>query len=386
MTSPIILHIDMDAFFASVEQLDDPCLRGRCVIVGGLSQRGVVAAASYEARKYGIHSAMPIFQARQRCRDLVIVPPRRTRYVELSRRMMAILEQFSPLVEPVSIDEAYVDITGCGRLFGEAGQTARTIKARIHTELGLTCSVGVAPNKFLAKIASDLNKPDGLTIIPADQVQSFIAHLPIHKVPGVGRHAGQTLKDLGIQTLGQVQTYPEELLARKMGKFAHRLKELSRGQDASAVTPHSETKSISTETTLSCDTRDRQQLSRCLLGQSQRVARELRAKGLRARTVSLILKTADFQRHSRSRTLETPVQSADRIYQTALELLRGFAITQPVRLVGVGASGLHPADRAEQGQLFPDENEKLDRKWEKVERAMDAVTDRFGRSAVKRGN
>ena len=386
MASPIILHIDMDAFFASVEQLDDPSLRGRCVIVGGQTHRGVVAAASYEARKYGIHSAMPIFQARQRCRDLVIVPPRRARYTELSRRMMAILAQFSPLVEPVSIDEAYMDITGCGRLFGDAGQTARAIKARIHGDLGLTCSVGVAPSKFLAKIASDLNKPDGLTIIPAGQVQGFVARLPIHKVPGVGRHACQTLKDLGIQTLGQVQTYPEELLIRKLGKFARRLKELARGQDTSAVTPQSETKSVSTETTLDQDTRDRQQLSCCLLGQSQRVARELRAKGLRARTVSLILKTSDFQRHSRSRTLETPVQSADRIYHTALTLLQSFAITQPVRLIGVGASGLRPADSVEQGQLFPDDREKLDRKWEQVERAMDAVADRFGASAVKHGN
>ena len=194
------------------------------------------------------------------------------------------------------------------------------------------------------------------------------------------------MKDLGIQTLGQVQTYPEALLVRKLGKFAHRLKELAGGHDASAVTPQSETKSISTETTLDQDTRDRQQLGCCLLGQSQRVARELRAKRLRARTVSLILKTADFQRHSRSRTLATPVQSADRIYHTVLALLQSYAITQPVRLIGVGASGLRPADSAEQCQLFPDDSEKLDRKWEQVEQAMDAVADRFGASAVKRGN
>ncbi len=385
MASPIILHIDMDAFFASVEQMDNPSLQGRCVIVGGQSQRGVVAAASYEARKYGIHSAMPIFQARQRCKDLVIVPPHRKRYAELSRRIMAILKQFSPLVEPVSIDEAFVDITGCSRLYGDPRQTARTIKARIKSEVGLTCSVGVAPNKFLAKIASDMDKPDGLTLITPDQVQRFVDSLPIRKVPGVGRRACQILQDLGIRSLGQVRGYPAELLVRKMGKFAHHLMELAHGRDLSAVTPHSEAKSVSTETTLSRDTQDRRELSGYLLSQSQAVARELRRKQVRARTISLILKTADFQRHSRSRTLNKPAQSAERIYQTALDLLQAFALTLPVRLVGVGASGLQPAGTAVQAELFPNDQMKRDNKWEKVDRAMDAVADRFGESAIKRG-
>jgi DNA polymerase-4 len=386
MTSPIILHIDMDAFFASVEQMDDPALRGRCVIVGGPSPRGVVAAASYEARKYGIHSAMPIFQARQRCRDLVIVPPRRGRYAELSRRIMDDLRNFSPLVEPVSIDEAYVDITGCQRLHGDPRQTARRIKDRIRSRIGLRCSVGVAPNKFLAKIASDLEKPDGLTVIAPEQVLAFVATLPIEKVPGVGRRTCETLRGLGIRTLGQVGGIPEDLLIRKMGKFANRLMALARGQDPSPVTPHAETKSVSTETTLPRDTQDRQTLRRHLIGQSQAVARDLRRKGMRARTVSLILKTADFRRHSRNRTLETPVQSAERIFQTAMALLQAFPLTQPVRLVGVGASGLQPDGIPVQADLFPDPRQHRDAKWEKVDRAMDAVADRFGKSAVKRGN
>jgi DNA polymerase-4 len=279
-----------------------------------------------------------------------------------------------------------MDITGCQRLHGDPRQTARSIKDRIQSRIGLTCSVGVAPNKFLAKIASDLEKPDGLTVIAPEQVHPFIATLPIEKVPGVGRRACETLQGLGIRTLGQVRGIPENLLIRKMGKFAHRLMELAHGQDTSAVTPRAEAKSVSTETTLARDTQDRQVLRRHLLSQSQAVARDLRRKGVRARTVSLILKTADFRRHSRNRTLDPPVQSAERIFQTALELLQAFPLTQPVRLVGVGAAGLQPDRIPVQAALFPDSQQNQDAKWEKVDRAMDAVADRFGKSAVKRGN
>ena len=385
MASPIILHIDMDAFFASVEQLDDPSLKGRCVIVGGQSQRGVVAAASYEARKYGIHSAMPIFQARQRCRDLVIVPPHRKRYAQLSHQIMEILKAFSPLVEQVSIDEAFVDMSGCQRLYGPPDKIARAIKERIRRQTGLTCSVGAAPNRFLAKIASDMNKPDGLTLIAPDQVMEFVEDLPIGKVPGVGQRARQQLRELGILTLGQVKTLPAELLVRKMGKFGHRLMELALGRDDTPVTPQSETKSISTETTLEQDTQDKERLRHYLLKQSQAVARDLRRKHFRARTVTLILKTCDFQRHSRSHTLSRPVQSAEGIYQAVADLLQAFPLTRPVRLVGVGAAGLQPADRAVQTGLFPDAGDLRDTKWEKVDRALDEVVDRFGEAAVRRG-
>ncbi len=385
MASPIIIHIDMDAFFASVEQLDDPGLRGRCVIVGGDSRRGVVAAASYEARKYGIHSAMPIFQARERCRDLVIVPPRRKRYVQLSRRIMEVLRTYSPLVEPISIDEAFVDITGCGRLYGTPRQTALAIKAAIHSATGLTCSIGMAPNKFLAKIASDMDKPDGLTVFEPEELAAVIESLPIGKVSGVGRQAQRQLAALGIKTLGQVRRCEERLLVAKLGKFGRRLLQLAHGRDDSPVTPHSETKSISTETTLEEDTLDRAFLAGQLLSQSQSVAAEMRRKKFRARTVVLKLKTADFKIHSRSKTLAQPVQAADAIYQVALDQLRKFALTLPVRLVGVGVTGLQPADMPVQASLFEEPGAQQDRRWEKVDRAVDEVTRRFGARAVTRG-
>jgi DNA polymerase-4 len=385
MASNIILHVDMDAFFASIEQMDDPSLRGKCVVVGGRSKRGVVAAASYEARKFGIHSAMPIFQAWQKCPALVIVPPRRKRYSDLSRRIMAVLEAFSPLVEPISIDEAFVDISGCRRLHGSPRRTAQAIKDKIYKRVGLTCSVGVAPSKFLSKIASDLEKPDGLTVISPEQVPSFIDRLPVRKVPGVGRRAQQTLSSMGIAYLGQVQDYPTSVLVRRLGKYGHRLAALSRGQDDSPVTPCNEAKSISTETTLPSNTWDRQLLSDYLLTQSQSVARELRRKQVRTRTITLKIKTDDFQLHSRSRTLEKPVQSAERIYQVALEIFRQFKLSKPVRLIGVGAGTLQPASMPVQADLFPDEHQIRDGKWEKVDRAMDAVTKRFGSHAVVRG-
>lgn len=385
MASNIILHVDMDAFFASVEQMDDPSLRGKCVVVGGRSNRGVVAAASYEARKFGIHSAMPIFQARQKCPDLVIVPPRRKRYSDLSRRIMSVLKAFSPLVEPISIDEAFVDIGGCRRLHGSPRRTAQAIKDKIYERVGLTCSVGVAPSKFLAKIASDLDKPDGLTVISPGQVPAFIDQLPVRKVPGVGRRAQQTLFSMGITHLGQVQDYPTSVLVRRLGKFGHRLAALSRGEDDSPVTPFSEAKSISTETTLPSNTSDRQLLSDYLLTQSQSIARELRRKQVRTRTITLKIKTDDFQLHSRSRTLEKPVQSAESIYQAALELFHRFKLSRPVRLIGVGAGTLQPASMPVQAELFPDRHQDRDRKWEKVDRAMDAVAERFGSHAVMRG-
>jgi DNA polymerase-4 len=377
--------MDMDAFFASVEQLDDPALRGKPVVVGGRSERGVVAAASYEARRFGIRSAMPVFQARQRCRDLIIVPPRRKRYAELSLRIMEVLRSFSPLVEPISIDEAFVDITGCRRLHGSPETIGRAVKTAIRDEAGLTCSVGIAPAKFLAKIASDMDKPDGLTIIAPEAVDAFIQRLAIRKVPGVGTRAAEQLRALGIETLGQVRRCPQPLLVRKLGKFGHRLIALSRGGDDSPVSPVRETKSISTETTLDEDTRDRDALCAYLLSQSQSVAAEMRRKGFKARTVTLKIKTDDFKLHSRSRTLSRPVQSAEPIHRTAVELLGGFSLAWPVRLIGVGASGLLPESAPVQADLFSGAGEANAAKWDKVDRVMDAVNRRYGDASVARG-
>jgi len=376
--------MDMDAFFASVEQLDNPSLRGKCVVVGG-SHRGVVAAASYEARKYGIRSAMPIFQARQRCPHLVIVAPHRRRYAEISQCVMEILRTFSPLVEPISIDEAYVDITGCARLHGEPRETGRAVKACIKARTKLTCSVGIAPNKFLAKIASDLEKPDGLTLITPDQTAGFIEALPIAKVPGVGPHAQERLAGLGIQSLGQIRRLPEALLVRRLGKFGHRLMALAHGQDDSPVVPESAAKSVSSELTLDRDTTDRNVLACHLLAQSETVARQLRKEAVRARTITLKLKSADFAQHTRSHTLARPVQSSDPIYQTALSLLAAFPLVQPVRLIGTGAGNLQPESMPVQQELFgrPEENQRG--QWEKLDRVLDAITERYGRRSVVRG-
>jgi DNA polymerase-4 len=376
--------MDMDAFFASVEQLDDPALRGRCLVVGG-SHRGVVAAASYEARKFGIHSAMPIFQARLKCPHLVIVAPRRRRYAELSGRIMDILRTFSPLVEPISIDEAYVDISGCQRLHGTAHETGLAVKTRIREQTGLTSSVGIAPNKFLAKIASDFNKPDGLTIITPEQMPLFIETLAIEKVPGVGAQTRQRLTGMGIQTLGQILQWPEQQLVRNLGKFGYRLLALAQGRDNTPVECESEAKSVSSETTLAQDTADRAVLAACLLAQSDTVARQLRAQHLRARTITLKLKTTDFVQHTRSHSWPQPIQSSDTIYQAALRLLTAFALTQPIRLIGVGAGNLMPESMPVQQALFADEQVRYRQQWEQLDRALDAISERYGQGSVVRG-
>lgn len=381
----MILHIDMDAFYAAVEKLDAPRLRNKCVIVGGTSNRGVVSAASYEARRYGVHSAMPIFQAKQKCPHGVFVPPRMDRYKEISKNVMALLKEFSPLVEPVSIDEAYMDITGCQRLFGGPQEIAREIKRKIKETVQLTCSVGVAPNKFLAKIASDLEKPDGLTIIMPEQVPRFIESLAVKKVPGVGKKMARQLEVLGIRTLGDVQRLPEKALLKHLGKFGRRLRALSEGSDASAVTPHAPHKSISSERTLAADTCDVELLKRYLLSQSAEVARQLRQAGVRARTIVIKIKDADFKTVSRRTTIAIPTQSSKTIYKHAAQLLDGFKITQKIRLVGVGATGFSAVTASVQIGLF-EHCEKPAENWEKVDKALDSISRKFGRDAIGRAS
>ena len=292
---PMILHVDMDAFYASVEQLDNPELCGRCVIVGGKSKRGVVSAASYEARYCGVHSAIPIFQAKKLCPNAAFVKPRMYRYKQVSKKVMAILEQFSPAVEVVSIDEAYLDVTGCERLHGTPFEIATKIKQTIKAQIGLNCSVGIAPLKFLAKIASDMDKPDGLTEISEAETADFIDNLVIEKVPGVGRITGKILTDMGIHRLGDVRQYTEKALTEKLGKFGRRLLVLASARSDDPVVPDAATHSISTETTLSENTADRRLLENKLLGQAEEVARQLRAKKFKARTVTLKVKHADFR-------------------------------------------------------------------------------------------
>jgi len=381
----MILHIDMDAFFAAVEQLDNPDLRGRCVIVGGRSERGVVTTASYEARRYGVHSAMPMFEARRRCPHATIVPGRMARYKAVSRRIMGLLQAFTPLVEPVSIDEAYLDISGSERLFGPPEEMAGRIKSTIRQETGLTCSIGGAPLRFLAKIASDMNKPDGMTILPPDEVPAFIEYLPVHKIPGVGKVAQDRLSRMQLRTLGDVRRYPHDMLIARLGKFGHRLLELSRGEDRTPVTPHTSAKSVSSENTLPQDTNDRSALHGLLLHHAEDVGRQLRRLMLKARTITLKIKHADFQQITRSRTLKRPIQSTEAIIEEADALLQHYPLTRKVRLIGVGASNFVPSKAPVQADLFA-ANHRLPANWEKVDHTVDAINERFGRYAVRKAS
>ena len=379
----MILHIDMDAFYASVEQVDDPRLKNKCVIVGGTSNRGVVSAASYEARQFGIHSAMPIYQAKQKCPHAIFVPPQMGRYKEVSKKIMNILRNFSPLMEPVSIDEAYLDVTGCQRLFGGPREIAWEIKRKIRETVGLTCSVGVAPNKFLAKIASDMEKPDGLTVILPEQVAAFIDSLPIKKVPGVGKKMFRQLELLGIRTLGDVQQLPEKSLIKHLGKFGKRLRALSSGSDDSPVTPHAPHKSISSERTLAADTRDARLLKHYLLSQSGEVARQLRQVGLRAKTITIKIKDEDFKTATRRITIAVPTQSSETIYKHAARLLDDYKTSKKIRLIGVGTSGFSTVTASVQLGLF-DANEETVDDWEKIDMTLDSIRKKFGRDVVGR--
>ena len=379
----MILHIDMDAFYASVEQLDNPWLKGKCVIVGGTSNRGVVSAASYEARRYGVHSAMPVFQAKQKCPDGIFIPTRMQRYKEVSRKIMAILREFTPLVEPVSIDEAYLDISDSTKLHGDPEDIALQIKAKIKDSVNLTCSVGVSSLKFLAKIASDMNKPDGLTVILPDDVPRFIENLPIQKVPGVGKKTFGQLELMGIKTLGDINRFPKQTLLDRMGKFGKRLLKLAAGIDPSEVTPYSRHKSVSSERTLSRNTSDKEVLKQYLLKQADEVARHMRKSGTRGKTITLKLKHADFRQITRSTTIGNPTQSSKTIYRCAAQLLDEYVLTQKIRLIGVGVSGFASSDTPVQLELF-DQNTDTGKNWERVDRTVERISEKFGSDAIRR--
>jgi DNA polymerase-4 len=381
----MILHIDMDAFYASVEQLDQPELRGKCVIVGGTTNRGVVSTASYAARKYGVHSAMPIFQAKQLCPQGIFMPPRFERYKEVSGTVMSLLKNFTPLVEPVSIDEAYMDISDCDKLHGSPTEIGASIKEIIKETVDLTCSVGIAPIRFLAKIASDMDKPDGLTVILPEEVPAFIDALPIQKVPGVGKKTGIQFALLGIKTLGDVKKFPVKLIRDRFGKYGKRLLELAAGIDDTPVRLSLRHKSVSSEQTLSQDTRNKQLLDKYLLKHSEDVAKQLRKLDMRAKTITLKLKHGDFKQVTRSATLTVPIQSSDKIFLEASRLLAGYPLQKQVRLIGVGVSGLISRELPVQLSLF-DETKKKDDHWEKLDRTLDTITHKFGKNVVKRAS
>ena len=393
-----IMHIDMDAFYASVEQKDNPSLKGLPVIIGG-GLRGVVSAASYEARKYGVRSAMPMFKARSLCPDGVYIRGRMARYVEVSREIMAILRNFSPLVEQASVDEAFLDATGLHRVFGPVENMARQLKEAVYESSGLTCSVGLAPVKFLAKIASDRNKPDGLTIVYPEDVPAFLAALPVGDIPGVGKKTMPALEKLGVRYAADVTRYPRDFWLRRFGKMGGALHDRATGKDEREVVPFEPPKSESAENTFDEDTNDREFLVTWLLRQSDRVGRALRKQHLAGRTITLKVKYADFTSLTRARTLPAPTNLTRVIFDTAVALLEELNPREKLRLIGVGVShfdgGTEPAvPRARQLSLLGEEPEKreenatppVDLKRETaLDAAMDAVREKFGARMVMRG-
>jgi DNA polymerase-4 len=381
-----ILHVDMDAFFASVEQLDHPEWRGRPVIVGAPpDKRGVVCAASYEARAFGVHSAMPSRTAGRLCPEGIFVPPNGARYAEKSREIFTVFESFTPLVEGISVDEAFLDVTGARKLFGDGMQIGRRIKAAIRERTGLTASVGVAPNKFLAKVASDLEKPDGLTLVPSDpaEVAAFLAPLPVSRIWGVGKVTGGTLSQWGWTTIGDIQRARIDQLTQALGEgAAEHLHALALGQDERPVVTEHEEKSHSREYTFELDCRNLQQIEQVLIDLCEEVGRALRESGNMARVVRLKLRWQGFDTVTRQERQDSPFCDDFTIRDVALKLLRREGLKKPVRLVGVGVSGLCGRESI-QLDLFDDAVEQRERR-ERLSTTLDALRSRFGSKSIQR--
>lgn len=373
-----IMHVDMDAFFAAVEMLDNPELRGLPVIVGGQSLRGVVSTCSYEARRYGVHSAMPMALAHKLCPEGVYLPGRMERYKEISRRLMDIFHDLSPLVEQLSIDEAFLDVSGMERLYGGPEQAGRLAKRRIKEELGLTASVGLAPNKFLAKMASDLHKPDGFTMITHEHARSFIAPLPVTKIFGIGAAAQKQLEQVGIDSIGQLAEADALTLRRIFGKNAERVRLLACGVDERTVVPDSEPKSIGRETTFERDLQDKEACRRKLLELSGMVGYRLRRKGYYGHTLTLKVKYADFRTITRSITSEGDISCDEEIYALALRLLEQVSLNKGVRLLGIAVAGLSSGQPI--GLGFEE-----DTKRQRRSDVTDKLKERFGERIIFRG-
>lgn len=380
----MILHVDMDAFYASVEERDQPQLVGRPVIVGGTPEgRGVVAAANYVVRKFGVHSAMPTGQALRLCPHAVVLPVRMDHYAAISRQIHEIFHRYTPLVEPLSLDEAFLDVTGSQAMFGPGREIAVAIKREILAETRLVASVGIAPNKFLAKIASDLEKPDGLVEVPADGVQEFLDRLPVGRLWGVGKVAGSVLERMGVRTIADLRRYPQEMLVSRFGRGGEHLWELAHGIDPRRVVPDREAKSISHETTFATDIDDSDALRAWLLELTEQVGRRLRRYGLRGRTVNLKVRFADFRTITRAQTLPEPSHNTQTLWEAASELLAQLPPNHmAVRLLGMGVSSIDRSDLA-QGLLFDQEERK---KQAQLDCVADQIRDRFGNSALLRGS
>lgn len=376
-----ILHVDMDAFYASVEQRDHPEYRGKPVIVGGVGHRGVVSTASYEARKFGVHSALPMETARRRCPQGIFIPGDHGKYARVSRQIMSILNEFSPLVEPLSLDEAFLDITGMELLYASPVDIAREIKRRVRVDLDLTVSAGVAPNKFLAKMASDLQKPDGLVVVEPGSELDFLRDLPIEKLWGVGEVTAKSLRAQGLLTIGQLAQLDERGLRNFFGNSAGMVYGLVRGRDERPVEPDRDAKSIGAEETLAQDLLEVDDIRTVLMDLADRIGVRLRQEKLAARTVMLKLRYGNFQTLTRQRKLDSPTQTEGMIYRTAMELLEQHRDgSLGVRLLGLTVSHFEPEGRAETS-LFDDPEEK----GRQLSATMDRMRAKFGPEALMHG-
>jgi DNA polymerase IV len=376
-----VIHVDMDAFFASVEQLDQPDLRGKPVLVGARSRRGVVTAASYEARPAGVGSAMSMVEALRRCPQAIVVPPRRWRYAEVSEQVFEVFHRYTPLVEGLSVDEAFLDVTGSHALFGGGSEIARRIKEDIRTELGLTASAGVAPNKFVAKIASDLHKPDGLTVVAPDGVAELLAPLPLERMWRVGPKARVRLRAAGLQTIGDLARAELSALQQLLGSWGPVARELARGLDERPVVVGAPPKTLGCELTFEHDLTTREALLQPILQQSMQVADRLVSKGLWAEVVTLKIKYGDHRICTRQARLPRAVSDTDAIFRTARDLLARFdALGTGVRLTGVSVSELTTLPDAE---LFPD---PVQARRERLAATTQSLRERFGAAGITRAS
>ncbi|MBN1629730.1 MAG: DNA polymerase IV [Thermoleophilia bacterium] len=375
----VIAHLDFDAFFAAVEENRDPSLRGKPVIVGG-GERGVVSTANYVARRYGVHSAMPLRTARRLCPHGVYLTGHHGLYYEYSRRLMAMLDHYSPLVEQMGLDEAYIDLTGTEHLFGPPVKTARHIQQRVADELRLSISVGLATNKLVAKVASDYRKPGGFTVVPPGREAEFLAPLPVERLPGVGPALLEQLRDRGVGTVGDLARVPPHLLRLSFGEWGELLAYRARGEDPRPVAPREEVKSISREHTFDDDVSDTGLLESTLVALTEDVCRRLRHKQLEARTATVKIRYSDFVTHTCSHTLNRPLDVDEALFGEVLALFRqGRRRRYRVRLVGVGLSNLVP--RAWQDDLFDQELPLL----RELDLKLDAIREKYGKDAVRRG-
>jgi DNA polymerase-4 len=381
----MILHVDMDAFFASVEQREQPELRGKAVIVGGApNSRGVVCAASYEAREFGVHSAMPSSRAVRLCPQAIFLPPRMSLYGSVSAEIREVFHRFTPLVEPLSMDEAFLDVSACERLHGSAPSIGRRIKEAIRTELNLVASVGAAPNKFLAKLASDAEKPDGFVVIDSDRSQDFLDPMPVRRLWGVGKRASEKLEAVGVRTIADVRAAPMDLLQCYFGEQAEHFWRLARGLDDRRVTPDRQAKSISHETTFADDVGDLAVLRRWVIMLAEQVAWRLRRHQLFAATVQLKVRFSDFQTMTRSSKLAEPSDGSQEICDISTDMLARCLQKErrPLRLIGVGVGGLR--NRGNQQQLLFTAEEAAAQ--HSLDSAADAIREKFGKSSLRRAS